>query len=122
MSRNRMMIAVLAALGALAVLPQVRADDFVYDARGKRNPFIPLVTSDGRYLKLEAEEQKKEEELRLEGIIYDKYGISYAVVNGIVVKTGDLVGEYQVLKIDEKEVLFMREGQEKRVELKAPGS
>lgn len=94
----------------------------VYDSNGKRNPFIPLVTPDGRYQKLEAEETRANTELKLEGIIYDKYGISYAVVDGQVVKIGDTVSDYRVLQIGEKQVIFMREGQQITVELKKEGA
>jgi type II secretory pathway component PulC len=100
----------------------LRAQDFVYDSKGKRNPFIPLVTADGRFQKLESEETRKDTELKLEGIIYDKYGISYAVVDGSVVRIGDSVGDYRVLKIEEKRVIFMREGQEVTVDLKKEGA
>lgn len=82
----------------------------------KRDPFIPLVTPDGRILKLKSEEQ--EEGLAIEGIVYDKAGLSYALVNGEPVKIGDRVGEYQVLKIQENSVIFVKEGQTKEVELK----
>ncbi|MBU3959116.1 MAG: hypothetical protein KKE91_04595, partial [Candidatus Omnitrophica bacterium] len=73
-------------------------EKFIYDAKDKRDPFISLVTSDGRLLKLE---QETTEGLLLEGIIYDKGGLSYAIVNGAVVKIGDQVNEYQLLKIEE---------------------
>ena len=82
---------------------------FIYDSKGKRNPFIPLVTADGRLLKLQQNEQGKE--VSLTGIIYDKRGVSYAIVNGEVVGVGDRVGEYRVLKIIEKKVIFIKDNQ-----------
>lgn len=91
-------------------------DQFIYDSKKKRDPFIPLVTSDGRLLKLEQEEGVTG--LLLEGIIYDKNGLSYAIVNGSVVKIGDFVGDYRVLKILEKKVIFIKEGELLEVKLK----
>ena len=82
---------------------------FIYDSKGKRNPFIPLVTADGRLLKLQENEQNKE--ISLSGIIYDKRGVSYAIVNGMVVGVGDRIGEYRVLKILEKKVIFIKDNQ-----------
>lgn len=82
---------------------------FTYDSKGKRNPFIPLVTADGRLLKLQENEQNKE--ISLSGIIYDKRGVSYAIVNGMVVGVGDRVGEYRVLNILEKKVIFIKDNQ-----------
>ena len=83
--------------------------EFTYDAKGKRNPFIPLVTADGRLLKLPENEQGKD--ISLTGIIYDKHGVSYAIVNGTVVGVGDRIGEYRVLKIIEKKVIFIKDNQ-----------
>jgi hypothetical protein len=82
---------------------------FVYDAQGRRNPFVPLVTSDGRLIKIE--KKQPQEGVLLEGIIYDTHGISYAIVNGAVVKVGDKIGDYQILKIAEKKVIFIKEGE-----------
>ena len=91
-------------------------EEFLYDAKGKRDPFISLVTSDGRLLKLEQEEGMSG--LLLEGIIYDKNGMSCAIVNSEIVRIGDKLGGFQVLKIDEKRVIFIKEGQIVEVELK----
>ncbi|MDD5431373.1 MAG: hypothetical protein PHO70_00075 [Candidatus Omnitrophica bacterium] len=94
-------------------------ETFKYDAKGKRNPFIPLVTTDGRLMKLDKEEQRGN--LAVEGIIYDKNGRSFAVVNGMVVGIGDVVSDYQVLKIEENKVIFIREGEALEIELKKEG-
>ncbi len=91
--------------------------EFVYEAKGKRNPFIPLVTPEGRLLKLDKLEATSVEGLGIEGIIYDKFGRSFAIVNGTVVGVGDLVGDYQVLKIQERKVIFIKEGAPLEVEL-----
>ncbi|PIP18829.1 MAG: hypothetical protein COT38_01415 [Candidatus Omnitrophica bacterium CG08_land_8_20_14_0_20_41_16] len=117
MLRNKAKIIFLLSLFfALSYYLSFAQDDFVYDAKGKRNPFIPLVTSDGRLIKLEARETTGG--LALEGIIYDKISMSYAIVNGAVVKVGDFVDDYQVLKIEEKKVIFIKNGQPFEVELK----
>lgn len=91
-------------------------DNFVYDAESKRDPFIPLVTSDGRLLKLDTEKVKGA--LTLEGIIYDESSLSYAVVNGAVVKVGDIVEGNQVLRVEKNKVIFIKEGQMFNLELK----
>lgn len=91
-------------------------DVFKYDAKGKRNPFIPLVTSDGKLLKLDTS-QESNKGFALEGIIYDKNGISYAIVNGSVVKAGDTVGDSQVLKIMNNKIIIIKEGQASEIEL-----
>lgn len=92
------------------------AQEFVYDSKGKRNPFIPLVTPEGRLLKLDKQELPSGT-LVIEGIIYDKFGRSFAIVNTEVVGIGDLVGDYQVLKIQEDKVIFIKDGVPLEVEL-----
>ena len=94
-------------------------NQFIYDAKGKRDPFIPLVTPDGRLLKLEKEETASG--LLLEGIIYDEHGLSYCLVNGEVVRVSDKIGDYQVLKIEKNKVIFIKSGQTLEVELKEEG-
>ncbi|MCU0652594.1 MAG: general secretion pathway protein GspB [Candidatus Omnitrophica bacterium] len=93
-------------------------EGFKYDSKGKRNPFIPLVTSDGKLLKLETEETANVEGLLLEGIIYDKNGSSFAIVNSNVVKVGDMIGDIQVLKIGKEKVIFIKDGQTLEIELR----
>jgi hypothetical protein len=91
---------------------------FKYDAQGKRDPFIPLVTSSGVLLKLDKDEKKAGVELIIEGIIYDKQGSSYAIVDANVVRVGDPVADgYRVLKIEEDKVIFIKEGELKEVRL-----
>ncbi len=95
--------------------------DFTYQAKGKRNPFIPLVSKDGRLMKLEREEGGKQSDLLVDGLIYDKQGISYALVNGRVAGIGDYVGEYRVLKITEDKVAFLKDDQIREVMINKGG-
>jgi hypothetical protein len=101
-------------LGTLSAFAQ---GPWHYDAAGKRNPFIPLVTPDGRLVKLEEDAGGRGPGLALTGIVFDKYGMSYALVNGEPVKVGDVVGDYQVLKIEKRKVIFIKEGQLQEIEL-----
>jgi len=95
-------------------------DVFTYDAKAKRNPFIALVTSEGRLLQLDREEESKQE-LMLEGIIYDKNGMSYAIVNATVVRIGDEVNGYQILKIERNKVIFIKDGEPTEIILTKEG-
>jgi hypothetical protein len=92
-------------------------DAYNYNAKGKRNPFIALVTPEGRLLKLDKQESTSLQGLSVEGIIYDKTGRSFAIVNTLVVGIGDLVGDYQVLKIFEDRVVFIKGGESLEVGL-----
>jgi len=105
----------LLSLGAVTLV--FGQGEFSYDAKGKRNPFIPLVTPEGRLLKLDKQETYSSGGLSIEGIIYDKLGRSFAIVNATVVGIGDTVGDYQVLKIYENKVIFIKNGEPFEVEL-----
>lgn len=91
--------------------------EFIYDAKGKRNPFIPLVTPEGRLLKLDKKQDTTQEGLAIEGIIYDKFGRSFAIINASVVGIGDMVGDFQVLKILENKVILIKNGEPLELEL-----
>lgn len=106
----------LAFCSLIFVLYCFAEQQFAYDARGKRDPFIPLVTPDGRFIKLEKKETNLG--LLLEGIIYDERGLSYAIVNGEIVRVSDEVAGYQVLKIEQNKVVFIKSGQTMEIELK----
>lgn len=85
---------------------ETKPEKFVYNAKRKRNPFIPLVTSDGRILKLDLDENAKN--LTVNGIIFDEKNTSYAIVNDQIIKKGDIIGEYQVFKIEINKVIFIK--------------
>lgn len=82
-------------------------DKIVYDDKGKRDPFIALVTPDGRLLNLEPADS--EAKIILEGIIYDKDGRSYVIINGEVVSVGDYILGHAVFKIEENKVILLKE-------------
>lgn len=94
-----------------------KSSEFIYDAHEKRNPFVPLVSADGRILEPQAS-KKTAGEVYIEGIIYDAAGSSYAVINGEIVKAGDNVGNYQVIRIEPQKIIFLQEGKELAIELK----
>ena len=93
--------------------------EYVYDTKVKRDPFIPLVNQQGVLLKLDEEEEAAAGKLKIEGIIYDKNGTSYAIVEGKVVRVGDLTDKgYQVLKIESNKVVFIKEGEPSEIYLR----
>jgi len=100
----------------LAAEPEQRKI-FVYDAQDKKDPFLPLVSSDGRILEPQIV-KGSEGRPQIEGIIYEAGGSSYAVVNGEVIKAGDTSGGYQVLEIQPEKVVFLKGSEKLEVELK----
>ncbi len=86
-----------------------------YDSQGKRDPFIPIVTADGRLIKVQPEGGATG--LALEGIILDENGIYYAIINGDVVKIGDKINNYDVLRIENNKVILIKNGEPLEIEL-----
>lgn len=103
--------AILLCWGIILCAPGFAQGDFVYEAQDRRDPFVPLISGDGRLLSFNKETQQ---ELEVNGIIYDKQGASYAIVNSTVVRAGESIGEYKVLKIEEGKVVFEKNGQDRK--------
>ena len=77
----RFLIFVLILFFANSVYAQ---DAFVYDDHGKRDPFVPLVSSAGMVVTYD--EDLSVNDLVLEGIVADASGNNVAIVNGKIVK------------------------------------
>ena len=123
MSRNKR-ICMLVIPVVICAAAFARAES-AYDAQNRRDPLIPLVSADGRFQRLEPVEtgtEKKEQALKVDGIVYDTMDLSYAIVNNDVVKVGDSIEGYHVLKIETDKVVFIREGQLTEVSLNKEGS
>ncbi|MCM8781352.1 MAG: hypothetical protein NC908_05465 [Candidatus Omnitrophica bacterium] len=120
MSENKFRIILTLIIIVLSVQINsfLQGTEFVYESGNRRNPFIPLVSPDGRLLNLDSEEDKLEKPVKLDGIVYDEHGLSYAIVNDSVVKVGDCIGDYQVLKIKKDSLVLIKEAQIQEIELK----
>ena len=90
-------------------------DNFSYDSKGKRDPFIPLV-SEGGYAS-DAYGIGNVKDVRLEGIVWDKDNGSVAIINGEIVREGQSVGAIKVLAIEKDAVIFDVGGEEVKVDL-----
>ncbi len=87
-------------------------------AKSGRDPFLPLVTEDGRLLEWKGSGSDSDNTFTLEGIIYDPQGASYAVINNEVVKPADVIEDYQVLEIQPDKVILKRDDQTIEIELR----
>jgi len=87
-----------------------------YDAKGRRDPFIPLISESGGYAS-DAYEASAAEDIRLEGIVWDDLKGSIAIINGEIVKEGDSMGSIKVMKINKDNVIFDIDGESVRIDL-----
>ena len=105
----RIFIFVLVLIFTNLVYAQV---PFVYDEHGKRDPFVPLVSSAGMLVTYDKDLALND--MVLEGILTDPTGSNAAIVNGKVVKVQDPIGPYTVSLIGLDHVEFTK-GTEKFV-------
>jgi hypothetical protein len=108
------------AAGAGCAQLWAQADYFRYESHGKRDPFVCLVgpekTSSSRL-----EDVLSVEEVKLEGIGTGAKGGRTAILNGQILKTGDKVGEIEVVGIQEKSVILKISGKTVQVDLPEQG-
>ena len=83
---------------------------FTYDYKGKRDPFWPLATEHGSIINYD-ERDLSASDMMLTGISSGADG-NIAVINGKIVKEGDMVGAFKVEKIMSTFVV-LDNGQEK---------
>ena len=95
---------------ATTAFPKEETATFLYDDHGRRDPLWPLVTSSGAVMNYKTEVFVSD--LVLEGIIVEANGNNLAIVNGMVVKPNDSVGQYTVSEISANAVVLIK-GQEK---------
>ena len=94
-------------------------ENFVYDDHGKRDPFVPLVSSSGMVITYD--ENLSLNDLVLEGIASDASGNNAAIVNDKVVKIHDTIGPYVVDAIGPDYVEFLKGGEKFVLKLKKGG-
>ncbi len=96
-----------------------------YEAHGKRDPFVPLLTAEGQRFRppgLDEETAPEAGPLVLQGIVYDPQSASYAVINGRVVREQDDIDGKRVLKIEPAEVTLLVEGKTVQLKLRPSSS
>ncbi len=92
-----------------------------YLPKGKRDPFVALLTPEGQRVYppgLDEQAANGLSELTLQGIVYDPNAQSYAVINGQVVEEQAEVDGVKILKIEPTSVTVLIEGQTSQLTLK----
>ena len=90
------------------------ADEKVsYDAHGKRDPFVPLVSETSVPVPMEeAAMLTNMDEIKIEGIVYDPNQGSIVMLNGNMLREGEALGGIKVLKIQPDGVSLLFNDQE----------
>jgi len=104
-------------LAIILISSEVFAEEgFKYNAKSRRDPFIPLISETGGYAS-DAYEASAIEDIRLEGIVWDDIKGSIAIINGEIAKEGDSMGSVKILKINKDGVVFDVNGESVTIEL-----
>ena len=82
----------------------------LYDARGKRDPFVPLVTATSRQTASGLVGVESLDEITLQGIVFDPKNGSMVIANDSMMKEGEEQGAVKVLKIEAGGALFSVNG------------
>ena len=105
---------------ACAYVSYAHCDDFKYESRGKRDPFVPLVGSE-RPAVMKLEDIVSIEDVRLEGIAVGAKGDMVAIMNGEMVKERDKFGDVEIKSISKKIVVFLINRTEYTINLSEDG-
>ncbi|MBL7070659.1 MAG: hypothetical protein ISS26_00595 [Candidatus Omnitrophica bacterium] len=93
---------------------------FVYKIGDRRDPFMPLVTGQKR-LSLGIDGIESVEDVKFEGVIFDPYGNSVAVLNSEIVGEGDKINNVEIIKIMEKAITLKIHGETHTIDLEVEG-
>lgn len=89
---------------------------FRYDAKGRRDPFAPLVR-DGHIVSMSSGMRGDSSKPVLYGVLWDPSGNSIALINDGEARVGDAVGEYHVIEIRKDAVVLSSGGEPVVIEL-----
>ena len=80
------------------------AEEFRYDSHGARDPFVSPATG-------VVESVQSQKEVHLEGIVLDPNGGSVAIINGQMVREGDMIEGLILKKLEKNRALFDKNGE-----------
>ena len=86
------------------------AERFRYNAKGRRDPFAPLVR-DGRIVAISTGGRTESSLPVLYGVLWDPGGNSIALINDGEARVGDMVAEYRVVEIRKDAVVLANGGE-----------
>lgn len=96
------------------------AEQFKYDSKDRRDPFVPLVTKEGR-ITASLITVYSLKDIVLEGIVWDSKGGSIAIINQDILRENDYVGDYQIDRIESDRVVLKKGDKEFVINLRKEG-
>jgi hypothetical protein len=90
---------------------------FIYDSQGNRDPFMPLLTKDGRPITTYSRIGSIHD-IIVEGILYDPQGASIVIINDMILKQADTISGITVKKIEKNSVILSFKGEDHTFKIK----
>ena len=119
MIKNVLRITVFLAL-TIGLGSYAGAENFEYNSRGRRDPFVSLVGSEKPTITRLADITSVED-IKIEGIVSGAKGQMAAIMNGEMVKTNDRIGDIVVKSITKAGVTLTVGGKEYQMKLPEEG-
>lgn len=94
----------------LAAAAGAQESEFVYTDHGKRDPFWPLVNVAGAIINYD-EQDLMVSEMVLEGIMTGQAQGNVAIINGMIVNPGDMVGLFKIKDITPDMVILQKDSE-----------
>ncbi len=96
----------------------------VYESRGKRNPFVPLLLPDGQRITPPPDEEGAGSlglsSVSLQGVIYDPSGDSYVILSGQLLRENEEWEGIRILKIEANAVTIWKDGETHQLTVREP--
>ena len=91
--------------------------NFVYDSKGKRDPFISLI---GKKVKLaDVDLIDSIKDVKVEGVIIDPQRGSAAIVNNQILRIGDYMGGFKLSKVTRYYIVMSRDEKEFKLQFRS---
>ena len=121
MTKTRtVIIAAVIILSQAAFACAIELNDFIYQSKGRRDPFVPLVVTTRAPVN-GLQGVRLIEDIALEGIVWDEGGNSIAVLNGVIVSEGQRVEDVEIVQIEQTSVTLLLNKKEFTLILKEKG-
>ncbi len=115
MFKKNILAIVFCLAGCLYPGGSSRAGGLTYDFKGKRDPFMPLVTSERQVVSVE--DIVSINDVSLEGLAVGRQGKKVAIINGVMLKEGERIGNVELKAIGDKSVKLLIDGGEYELRL-----
>ena len=116
---NKIILVLLIVLQLTTYPPAFASEElvFIYDSHGNRDPFMPLLTKDGKPITVYGSISSIDDVI-VEGILYDPKSGSVAILNDTILKQGDSISGIMVKKIEKNSVVLSFKGEDHTFKIK----